>query len=136
MKRPLLIAYQLLTGSSDTATGLLLIAAPELTLLWMRLQSSTATLPFLSYIGVFVLSVGLACLYGGLLVVKEASAARLEVVWLLTALTRGLVSVFVISEIFTGRLAPGWATVAWTDGILALIQFTGLARGWLRDVCG
>jgi hypothetical protein len=134
MKRSLLIAYQLLTGLSDTSTGMLLIGAPELTLRLMKLHAAPATLPFLSYIGVFVLSVGIACLYGGLLAATDSPPDRLEVVWLLTAITRGLVAVFVVVELARGALEPGWSSVAFTDGALALIQVIGLARGWLRHV--
>ena len=134
MKRSLLIVYQFLTGLSDTATGLLLIAAPEATLQLMKLHATADTLPFLSYIGVFVLSVGLACFYGGLLALKHASPDKLEVVWLLTAITRGLVAVFVVVKVASGTLEPGWSTVAFTDGVLALIQCVGLATGWLRSV--
>jgi hypothetical protein len=133
MKRLVLVAYQLLTGLSDAATGLLLIAAPGLTLRLMKLHAAVDTLPFLSYIGVFVLSVGLACLYGGLLATRNAPPDKLEVVWLLTAITRGLVAVFVAVKVASGALEPGWFSVVVTDGALALIQFVGLARGWPRD---
>jgi hypothetical protein len=134
MKRPLLIAYQLLTGLSDTSTGLLLIAAPALTLRWMKLHAAASAQIFLSYIGVFVLSVGVACLYGGWLAIERAPADKLEVVWLLTAITRGLVALFVAVKVAFGALEPGWSTVAFTDGVFALLQFAGLARGWLRNV--
>ncbi len=133
MKRPLLIAYQFLTGLSDTSTGLLLIVAPEFALRLMRLHVASDTLPFLSYIGVFVLSVGLACLYGGLQALKDVPSDRLEVVWLLTAITRALVAVFVVVKMASGALEPGWSSVALTDGAIALIQFLGLARGWLPN---
>ena len=63
-RRRILIGYQLITGASDTATGALLIFAPALTLRLMHLQAGGDALPFLSYVGVFVLSVGIACLYG------------------------------------------------------------------------
>jgi hypothetical protein len=134
MKRSLLIAYQLLTGLSDSSTGMLLIFAPQLTLRLMMLHAPSATLPFLSSIGVFVLSVGLGCLYGALLAIQRASADRLEVVWLLTAIPRGLVAVFVAVNVAAGRLEHGWSTVAVTDGVFASIQFIGLAKGWLRHV--
>jgi hypothetical protein len=134
MKRSLLVAYQILTGLSDTSTGLLLIAAPAFTLRLMRLHPIPGTLPFLSYIGVFVLSVGLACLYGGWLALEQFSADKLEVVWLLTAITRGLVAVFVLIKVASAELEPGWSTVAFTDGVFALIQLFGLTRGWLRHV--
>ncbi len=134
MKRSLLTAYQFLTGLPDTSTGLLLIAAPALTLRLMKLHVLEDTTPFLSYIGVFVLSVGLACLYGALLAFKGDCAEKLEVVWLLTAITRGLVGIFVAVKVASGALEPGWWTVAVTDGAFALLQGIGLTKGWLRHV--
>ena len=132
-RRPLLLAYQLLTGLSDTSTGLLLIAAPAFTLRLMHLQAADDTLPYLSYIGAFVLSVGLACFYGALLTTRQRFTAKLETVWLLTALTRAIVALFVITKVATGALPAGWITVALSDGAFALIQFIGLTRGWLSD---
>ena len=138
-RRHILLIYQLLIGASDTSTGLLLLAAPTLTLHLMGLHPAAAALPYLSYIGAFVLSVGLACFYGAFLTTHPLYAAKLEVVWLLTAITRASVSCFVLTQISTGTLETGWLTVALSDGAIALIQFTGLARGWLtrgwlRDV--
>ena len=134
MKRPVLLGYQLITGFSDTSTGLLLILAPALTLRLMHLQAASGALPFLSYIGSFVLSVGLACLYGGLLATRAASSQKLEVVWVLTAITRAIVAIFLISSVLSGALESGWITVAAFDGVLALVQTFGLSRGWLADV--
>ena len=134
MKRRLLLAYQLLTGASDASTGLLLIFAPALTLNLMGLHAAPAAFPFLSYVGVFVVSVGMACSYGAFLLRHAAFAEKLEVVWLLTAITRGLVAIFVVVRILTGELESGWMTVALTDGAFALLQFAGLAKGWLRLV--
>jgi hypothetical protein len=139
MKRSILLAYQLLTGLSDTATGLLLLLVPEFTLGLMRLRVGSDALPFLSYIGAFVLSVGLACLYGARPAMTLSPAnlpdqARLEVVWLLTGITRALVAVFVVAKVLTSALRPGWGSVAITDGVFAAIQFIGLARGWVRHV--
>ena len=139
-RRHIVLLYQLLIGASDTATGLLLLAAPALTLHLMHLDPpDAATLPYLSYIGAFVLSTGLACFYGAFLTTRPLYAPKLEVVWLLTAITRALVALLVVYQVSTGSLETGWLTVAISDGILALIQFTGLAqgwltRGWLRDV--
>ncbi len=136
-RRHILFLYQLLIGASDTATGLLLLAAPALTLRLMNLAPpAPATLPYLSYIGAFVLSTGLACFYGAWLAARPRasralSAPRLEVVWLLTAITRALVACFVLTQVFTGALEHGWLTVAASDGAIALLQLTGLARGWL-----
>jgi hypothetical protein len=105
----------------------------------MRLHPAAAALPYLSYIGAFVLSVGLACFYGAWLATHTLYAAKLEVVWFLTGITRSCVALFVLFSVFTGTLEAGWLTVALSDGAIALVQFTGLARGWLtrgwlRDV--
>jgi hypothetical protein len=134
MKRHLLFGYQIVTGLSDTSTGLLLLFKPALTLRLMRLHALSNTLPFLSYIGAFVLSVGIACLYGAWLATRSGSASKLEVVWLLTAITRGLVAIFVLTKTLTGVLEAGWMTVALSDGIFALLQAIGLSTGWLADV--
>jgi len=133
MKRNLLLLYQLATALSDTGTGVLLILAPAFTLRLMSLHPAAAALPYLSYIGAFVLSVGLACLYGLRLALCSATE-KLETVWLLTALTRALVAAFVLVKVATGTIEPGWLTVAFTDGAFALLQFIGLAKGWLRNV--
>jgi hypothetical protein len=134
MKRRILFLYQLLTGLSDGSTGLFLITAPALTLHLMGLHVAADALPFLSYIGAFVLSVGIACLYGAALTARPRFAAKLEVVWLLTAITRGIVALFVLTRILDGTLEAGWITVAVSDGIFALVQAVGLAKGWITDV--
>jgi hypothetical protein len=131
MKARVLLGYQLLTGLSDTATGLLLIFAPALTLRLMGVHAPQDALPFLSWIGAFVLSVGLGCLYGASVI---RTAHKLETVWLLTAITRGLVALFVASSIFTGTLPFGWISVPVTDAALAILQTIGLRKGWLNSV--
>jgi hypothetical membrane protein len=132
MKRNLLLAYQLLTGLSDTGTGLALLFAPALTLQLMGLHAEPLDLTLLSYIGAFVLSTGLACLYGATLIRNPELAPKLEVVWLLTAVTRTLVALFVLTHVLDASLEHGWITVALTDGLFALLQLFGLAKGWLR----
>jgi hypothetical protein len=131
VKRSVLLGYQLLTGLSDTSTGLLLIFAPALTLRMMGLHVARETLPFLSYVGVFVLSVGVACFYGAFLVSRVLFKQKLEVVWLLTGVTRALVAVFIAATVVTGAMETGWITVAVTDGLFALFQAIGLTQGWL-----
>ncbi len=133
MKRQLLLGYQLATGLSDASTGLLLVFAPALTLRLMRLTVAGDALPFLSYVGVFVLSVGLACFYGAYLTTRVVFSRELEVVWVLTGLTRALVAVFVVAKIHIGALESGWMTVAIADGAIALLQALGLGKGWLAD---
>ena len=132
-RRALLLGYQMLTGLSDTSTGVLLIFTPALTLRLMRLHVPPDSLPLLSYVGVFVLSVGIACFYGAFLTTRATFTSKLEVVWLLTAITRGLVAIFIVSKILTGTFETGWVTVAVTDGAFALLQSLGLSKGWLAD---
>lgn len=133
MTRSVLLGYQLLIGFSDTSTGALLLVAPALTLHLMRLHAPVDALPYVSFIGTFVLSVGLACLYGAYLVAK-GSPGKLDVVWLLTALTRASVAIFVVGQILAGSLEAGWLTVAVTDGACVLFQAAGLRQGWAASV--
>ena len=133
MKRRLVYGYQMLTGFSDTCTGLLLVFAPAATIHLMGLHVSLEILPFLSWIGAFVFSVGVACLYGAFLSTRVAFAQKLEVVWLLTGITRACVALFLSAKIAAGILGGGWASVAAADGALALIQAIGLSKGWLSN---
>jgi hypothetical protein len=126
-----LLAYQLVAGFSDTSTGTLLITAPAFTIRMMGLAAPLDATPFLSFIGAFVLAVGLSYLYGALLVRRTRGAARLEAVWLLTAIIRSSVALFVLGAVVNGSLAPGWLTIAAFDGICAVIQARGLRQGWL-----
>ncbi len=134
MNRPILIGYQVLIGLSDTLAGTLLIIAPELALRLMRLDVAADALPFLSFIGAFVLSVGLACFYGVFVIAHRGSPCKVGVVWVLTAITRASVAIFIAAQILAHTLEAGWLTVAISDGACVLIQAIGLRRGWLVHV--
>ncbi len=134
MNRPVLLGYQTLIGVSDTVTGALLIIAPELTLRLMGLHVPSDALPYIEFIGAFVLSVGLACLYGALVMARRGSLCALQTIWLLTAFTRGSVAVLVATQVLAQTLEPGWLTVAVSDGACVLIQAIGLRKGWLGNV--
>jgi hypothetical protein len=131
VNRPIIIGYQVLIGLSDTTTGALLIIAPEFALRLMRLHVPGDALPFLSFIGAFVFSVGLACFYGVFVIARRGSPCKVEVVWLLTAITRASVAIFVATQILAHTLEAGWLTVAISDGACVLIQAIGLRKGWL-----
>jgi hypothetical protein len=131
MNRPILVGYQLLTGFSDASTGALLLLAPALTLRLMHLQAPSDALIYNSFIGAFVLSVGFACLYGAYLAFHGGCRTKLEMVWLLTALTRASVAIFVVGQVLVGTLEAGWLTVAAADGACVLIQAIGLRKEWL-----
>ncbi len=134
MNRPILLGYQLLIACSDTSTGALLMVAPQFTLRLMGLRAPSDSLIYVSFIGAFVLSIGLACLYGALLVYRGGCRARLEIVWLLTAFTRASVAIFVMGQLLASTLDTGWLTVAAADGACVLIQAIGLRKGWLASV--
>jgi hypothetical protein len=134
VNRPVLIGYQVLIGLSDTITGALLIISPEFALRLMRLHVPGDALPFLSFIGAFVFSVGLACFYGVLVIARRGSPCKVGVVWLLTAFTRASVAIFIAAQILAHTLEAGWLTVAISDGACVLIQAIGLRRGWLVHV--
>ncbi len=134
MSRPILIAYLWLIGLSDMLTGVLLMVAPEFTLGLMGLHAPADAMPYLSFIGSFVLSVGLSCLYGAYLMMRQRSPCRLEMVWLLTAFTRSSVAIFIAAQIQAHTFEAGWLTVAAADGAFVLFQAIGLRKGWLARV--
>ncbi len=132
MSRRILSLYQLAAGLSDTSTGVLLLVAPAWTLHLMGITLAPTPIAFASFVGVFVLSVGLSYL---LVLAAYPPAATTEVTWRtqwqLTALIRGLVALFLVAEIASGHMESRWLVVAASDAALALIQLFGLARGWL-----
>jgi hypothetical protein len=134
MNRRILIGYQLAISLSDTTTGALLMIAPSFTLGLMRLHVPADALPYLSFIGSFVFAVGLSCLYGARLMLRRANPSKLQIVWLLTAIIRASVATFVIAQILSQTLEPGWITVAFTDGACVLFQAIGLRQGWIAHV--
>lgn len=132
MNRSLLLAYQWVTGVSDTCTGALLYVAPALTLRLMGVHASADATPYVGYIGAFVLSVGLACVYGAYLMHARASTERIETVWLLTAFSRAAVAIYLLRGIWSGAFEPIWVGVMLFDGACVLVQASGLRRKWLR----
>jgi hypothetical protein len=128
----ILLAYQLLAGVCDTMTGVLLVLAPTWTLTLMGVAHHSFSPQATSFVGTFVLSVGLAYFYAACWPMTSAHAARWQAVWFLTALTRTLVAGFLAWQIAAKQMESAWLTVAFTDGALAAIQWTGLAKGWLR----
>jgi hypothetical protein len=43
-----------------------------------------------------------------------------------------LVAGFLLWQIVTDQMESAWLMVAFTDGVLAAVQWTGLAKGWLQ----
>lgn len=133
MKHSMLLGYQWMTGAADVGTGVLLYLAPALTLRLMGLHAPEDAAPYVSYIGAFVLSVGLSCLYGAWLVTQDATVERLETVWPLTAFARSAVAIYVIKGILAGELEAPWIGVALFDGACVVVQGVGLRRRWLVE---
>lgn len=134
MKRAPLFIYQVLTGFSDAGTGTLLCVAPLVTLRLMGIDAPREAAPYIAYIGAFVLSVGLAGIYGCLLLLGSTAPERIETVWLITAFSRSAVAIYILKSFITGQLPASWLFIAAFDGTCAVIQAIGLRQRWLRDV--
>jgi hypothetical protein len=121
--------WSVAVGSMDALTGLLLIFVPAqvLSLLKIEVPSPDAMI-FLSWIGVFVMAVGLS--YGLALGRHRGSG---EAVWLFTSLARTLVAVFLVIQITQKNMAPAWLLVAMPDGLVALVQMAILRKSWWRE---
>lgn len=124
--------FQWLAGACDMITGVLLVFAPAWTLKLIGVQQLPQPVEFASFVGVFVLGVGLAYLYAARLPLNLEATPRWQTVWVLTALIRTLVAGFLTWQIFAGQMEKSWLIVAATDGALALFQWLGLKRGWLE----
>jgi hypothetical protein len=132
LPRNWLLAYQYAAGLCDSATGLLLIAAPAWTLSLMGLTVIPQPIVFVRYIGIFVLSVGLTYVWAAVhWPFRMRARKEWSTQWKMTALIRSLVALFVVWQVAAGALELRWISVALSDGAFALIQWTGLVRGWL-----
>lgn len=129
MSKRLLKLYQLLAGLCDTNTGLLLIVVPAWTLHLMGVGAPPLPLAFASFVGAFVLSVGLSYF---LVLGSPDTTSSWKTQWQVTALVRTSVALVLLSEIALGRMELAWIMVAMTDALLAAIQWFGLFRGWLK----
>lgn len=128
-----IVLYQWLAGLCDTTTGFLLIGAPAFTLHMMGLSIIPSPVAFVRYIGVFVFSVGLTYMW---IVLRFPLHPRATPVWStqwkVTALIRLLVAVFVVWQVASGGVEVRWMSVAFSDGLFAVIQIIGLRKGWLN----
>jgi hypothetical protein len=121
--------WSIAVGSMDALTGLLLVIAPAGVLRLLKIGAPSAdALVFLSWIGVFVMSVGLS--YGFAL---GRHRSRGETVWAFTALVRMLVALFLTVNIVSGTLESAWAVVALSDASVAVVQIAILRKGWWRE---
>lgn len=125
---PWLRTYALVVGAMDTVTGILLIAAPVLTLRLMLIGEQPAEPVWLRFVGAFVTGVGLIYLYPFAATAGRRAvllAAALE----FTAIVRGAVGLVVAASVLRGALPAAWLTVAVTDLALAIFQIALVRRG-------
>lgn len=124
-RRKLLVGWSMAVGAMDAVTGILLVLIPGLVLGLLGIDPPGAEAQvFLSWIGVFVASVGLS--YGLVALGPEAAGA----VWLFTALVRMMVAVFLtVQVVFMHRLEAGWLLVGVSDALVALVQLVAW-RQW------
>jgi hypothetical protein len=128
-KTTFLKLWSLAMGSMDALTGILLVFFPSFVLNLLQIPSpSPDALVFVSWIGVFVMSVGLS--YGFAL----GKSGHGPTVWAITSLVRYMVAVFIAWKIIGGSLHPAWALVAIADGAVAIVQTAVLRAGWWREV--
>ena len=121
--------WSVAVGTMDAVTGLLLVLTPAGVLNMLGIaQPSPDALVFLSWIGVFVMSVGLS--YG----LALGRRSRGETVWVFTSAVRVLVAFFLTFKIMTGAMAPGWALVGISDGVVGVVQIVILRMGWWKEV--
>jgi hypothetical protein len=112
-------------GAMDFCTGVLLIAAPEVT---FRLMGLTAVSDpaLVRFIGAFVAAVGALYLWA-------LYRRKLRLAWEFTALVRSFIGCFVGLSVVLRTLEQGWVTVAITDFGLAGLQVYFLWKNWVYD---
>ncbi len=130
--RALILLYHYAAGLCDTSTGLLLLFAPAFTLHMMGITRRPQPLFYASYVGVFVLCVGASYLVvPGTGLARAVGGTCWRTQWLLTALFRTAVALFVIGQVVVHAMQPAWLAVACTDGTFAAIQWLGLRKNWI-----
>ena len=131
--RQWLFIYQFAAGLCDAGTGLLLVGFPDYTLSGLMGLAVVPQRPFIRFIGVFVLSVGITYFWSLFRYPLSDDGALVWLTqWKITALIRTLVALFVVWQVVAHTIDFRWISVALTDGIFAAIQMIGLDQGWIE----
>jgi hypothetical protein len=125
---PWLRHYAFAVGAMDTVTGILLIAAPALTLRLMLIARQPSETIWLRFVGAFVTGIGLTYLYA-LAATRGRGGILLAAVLEFTAIVRGAVGLVVGASVARGALPAAWLTVAVTDLALAIVQAVLVRQG-------
>jgi hypothetical protein len=123
--------WSVAVGAMDALTGLLLVLVPSFVLGLLGIPApGDPVLVFVSWIGVFVMGVGLS--YGLVFGSRRAGA----LVWTFTAGIRLMVCVFLTIQVVAGRMPAAWMWVAGADGFVAAVQLRVLRLGWWKEARG
>ena len=130
MNKPFILkSWSVAVGSMDALTGLLLIITPLGVLRLLNIDPPSAdALVFLSWIGAFVMAVGLSY---GLALGQQRN--RGETVWMVTSLVRMMVAFFLTARVTSGSLPLAWMLVAVSDAFVAMVQIILIRKGWWRE---
>lgn len=132
MKRRGPALFCLVAGGGDVATGLLLVAAPELVLRLLGIARPEGSLALFRFVGVFVGCVGLSYLHPwlrGRFYRSQRLAAALE----MTAGFRLAVALFLGLAVSMNEMDLPWMTVGLYDAVVATVQLGLLSRGFFGD---
>lgn len=119
------VGFQVVAGTCDTLTGILLILLPSFTLGLMGVRQTVAEPVLVSFIGAFVLAVGFSYLLFLVPPRNTADLAGVRALWLITGLVRLCVGTFVLVACLARKLDSAWLTVALVDLSMAAFQFIG-----------
>ena len=121
--------WSLAVGTMDVLIGLLLVFFPALMLQMLKIEPPSADgLVFVSWIGVFVISVGLS--YG----LAFGRRGHGEAVWIFSSVVCLLSAVFLTTRILGESMPGSWTLVAVACALVALVQIVFLRAGWWREV--
>ena len=120
--------FQWAVGACDACTGILLVFAPLWTLQLMGMKNIPDPADIVSFVGVFVMAVGLSYF-----LVNAAEPKGWKMQWKITALVRLSVACFLSWKIFGQGWEMPWVTVLVTDLVIAAVQLAGLKQGWIGE---
>lgn len=134
ISRKLYSGFQIVAGACDAATGLLLILAPALALRMMGVRAVPKEPVFISFIGTFVFSVGLAYLLFARSPRSMEQVAARRSAWLITGVERLCVGIFVMIAVASRQMEPAWFSITIIDLSAGAIQLLGLRRNWIEKM--
>lgn len=117
-------------GALDLLSGLALIFVPAQVLAVAGLESEDDLL-LLSFVGAFVLAIGVVYLGAAWHWARRRAPSTLRAVWVSTAVVRLVVGSFVVAHVALDSFEPLWIWVGLADLTIAAIQLTGWWRGWI-----